>query len=592
MMIKKSESVEWLQRSARQVRSVGLPLIAVGLASGCGGFTNLDPGTSPLSPIEPVVHPADEDLLRVEGFSEEIFYLLLGAELAGQREDLELALDNYWQVARETRDVGVIQRALRIAFYAENLPVAEEVADLWQEIEPDSMDARQALASLALQRRDYETAERHFRFIIEAAGTLQQKMQLILGALEQGDDTGMIFEILDRLVAESAREPEVLLHYANALIRFEQLVRAEEQLRRLLKQVPDHAGAAQALMSLLQQQGRLDEAQAWLDDNRDSFPLGSGLPLFRARLLVELELYSLARESLEELAEYQQDNAEILFPLGLVLMEQGLLEEARERFAQLARLDPYVNRASYHLGWIAEQTGEMDEALRWYRAVDEGPVYVQARARLAVLWAQQGELEQAREELERLLESFPEQAVSLVLTEAEMLIELDRHDEALKIYNAALEQQGYDTTLLYARAMLAEKMDRLDLLERDLRRILRREPDNAIVLNALGYTLADRTDRYDEAYGLIKQSLLLNPNNFYTLDSMGWVLYRLNRLQEAIEHLQRAGEIRADPEQASHLGEVLWFSGERQQARKVWEEGLERFPDNDKLREVIERFTR
>ena len=139
--------------------------------------------------------------------------------------------------------------------------------------------------------------------------------------------------------------------------------------------------------------------------------------------------------------------------------------------------------------------------------------------------------------------------------------------------------------------MLAEKMDMLNIVEEDLRAILAKEPDNSQALNALGYTLADRTDRYQEAYDLIKHALSLEPNSYYFLDSMGWVLYRLGRHEEAINYLRKAMALTQDPEVAAHLGEVLWVDGDKKEAKKVWETALKQTPEDSKLIDVIKRFS-
>ncbi len=133
-------------------------------------------------------------------------------------------------------------------------------------------------------------------------------------------------------------------------------------------------------------------------------------------------------------------------------------------------------------------------------------------------------------------------------------------------------------------------MDKLDILEQDLRRIIAKDPEHSQALNALGYTLADRTDRYQEAYELIERALELNPDDFYILDSMGWVLYRLGRHEEAVRYLRRAMAIRPDSEVAAHLGEVLWVMGEKQAAKEIWDTALKTTPDDKRLLNVIERF--
>jgi tetratricopeptide (TPR) repeat protein len=182
-----------------------------------------------------------------------------------------------------------------------------------------------------------------------------------------------------------------------------------------------------------------------------------------------------------------------------------------------------------------------------------------------------------------------EQRFQLVRAEGEILTQHNRYEEAMAVYDRALEA-SYDMELLYTRAMLAEKLDRFDVLEADLQTIIEREPDNAQALNALGYTLADRTHRYDEAYEFVRRALILNPEDFYILDSMGWVLYRLGRLNEAVEYLTKAREIKDDPEVAAHLGEVLWVMGDKQAARDIWDSALKDTPDDQRLLDVIQRL--
>lgn len=183
------------------------------------------------------------------------------------------------------------------------------------------------------------------------------------------------------------------------------------------------------------------------------------------------------------------------------------------------------------------------------------------------------------------------EAVRVYRAEAEILTNADRLNEAIEVYSLALDEFPENSDLLYARAMLAEKLDRLDVLEADLRSILSREPNNAEALNALGYTLADRTDRYDEALELIKQALALQPDDYYIVDSMGWVMYRMGRHQESIEHLRRAMTLSDDSEIAAHLGEVLWVTGDKQEAQEIWNTALESTPDDERLLDVIKRFS-
>ena len=207
-----------------------------------------------------------------------------------------------------------------------------------------------------------------------------------------------------------------------------------------------------------------------------------------------------------------------------------------------------------------------------------------------MLLADSGEVEAAQRHLHGVRSETTQEAVRIYSAEAGLLSRFARYDQAMEVYDAALEEFPGNSDLLYARGMLAVRMDRLDVLERDMRAIIAREPDNADALNALGYTLADRTDRYEEAYALIKRAIELKPDDHYIVDSLGWVLHRMGRHREALVQLRRAMSINPDPEIAAHLGEVLWVLGNKVEARAVWSTALETAPDDEHLLDVIERF--
>ena len=183
-----------------------------------------------------------------------------------------------------------------------------------------------------------------------------------------------------------------------------------------------------------------------------------------------------------------------------------------------------------------------------------------------------------------------QQRVQLVLAEEQMLRDAKRYKDALGVLNTAIDRMPDDKDLLYARALVAERLDMLPLLESDLRAVLARDPKNANALNALGYTLADRTDRLVEARALLTQALEQKPDDPFVLDSVGWLHYREGNNAEAIRYLKRALNIRSDAEIAAHLGEVLWVTGDRTEAESVWTRALRDTPDNEALRAVIKKF--
>ena len=274
----------------------------------------------------------------------------------------------------------------------------------------------------------------------------------------------------------------------------------------------------------------------------------------------------------------------------MLLLQTNDLEPAEVQFRKLTADPERRATAWFYLGQIAESQDKLDQALSAYRNVDRGDHRLNAQIRASAIMAEQGDMSGARRHLHAQRGSNQSESIRLFRAEAELLGRKDMVDEALKVYDKGIVEFPTDSGLLYARAMMAVRADRIDEVERDLRSILSREPDNADALNALGYTLADRTERYDEAYELIKRAYQLKPDDHYIVDSMGWVLYRLGRLDEAVKHLRRALELKPDPEVAAHLGEVLWVMGDQSGAKDVWQTALEAQPEDKRLLDVLKRF--
>jgi tetratricopeptide (TPR) repeat protein len=247
------------------------------------------------------------------------------------------------------------------------------------------------------------------------------------------------------------------------------------------------------------------------------------------------------------------------------------------------------NQASFYLGMIAEEERRQDAALEWYNRV-EGNNSTDAQIRIAKLQAERGNLDQARETLQRLRFTQSAHETRFYIIEAELLRNAENYEAAHDIYTRALETSQDNKDLLYARGLNAADLKRIDLLENDLRKILETDPKHADALNALGYTLADQTDRLEEAKGLIEQALILKPESPAILDSMGWVEYRLGNLDKALEYLEKAAEISPDAEIASHLGEVLWHLGQQQRAMEVWDAANERDPENRFIHPAMKRL--
>ena len=558
-----------------------------------------DPGTIDGTAEGAASNPeAEVKIVRVEpvrpkiDLTEELLYKILVAEVAGQRGALDISVENYLELALETRDPKIVERATRIAVYARDTEAAWESAKLWVELDPRNPDPHQILAVMSLREGQVEETLDHLEQILKyTAGEFRQKLWMIVNMLGRERNRDIVMEVMEKLLLEHKDEADAVYAFADIAARMGQLDRSMELLETAMQMSPDNDDIALSYVSTLQRMNRTNDAIAWLEEELNRRGENDfNLRLAYARLLYREQRFDAARRQFEILVVAAPNNPDVLYLLGNLYLQANRLDDAELYFTRLVDLDNRYNNAKYLLGWISEERKDFDKASIWYLSVTEGDYSFDAQIRYGLLQAKQKSTQEALEHLESISTTNIKQENIKVEAVAELLTKEERYAEAMSVYDNVLNKR-YDASLLYSRAMLAEKMDLLDLLEEDLRLIISREPDHVDALNALGYTLADRTDRYQEAYEFVQKALSLNPDNYYIMDSMGWVLYRLGRHQESIDYLRKALEQRHDPEIAAHLGEVLWVAGDKEGARKVWETALKDTPDDTKLIDVMKRFT-
>jgi len=518
-------------------------------------------------------------------------YRLLVAEFAGRRGQLPLALDNYLEVARRTGDPAVAERAVRIAVYARDDARAIEAAQLWATAASPDYEARQVLGALLVRAERVPEAKRVLTDLAaERAEADPGIFTRVANMLSRERSRTSSVEVMEAVVSGHSDNVEAQFAYAQLLGRFGELEKAVGVVQHLRGLDPDNEPVAVFEAQVLKRQNRDVEAIERLGAFVREHPQADTARLTYARLLVDAKRYDEAREEFRLLAESAPDNSDIAYALGLLLLQTNDLAAAEEQFLKLVDVPDRRATAWYYIGQIQENTNRPAEALESYRRVDRGEHELNAQIRAAVLIAEGGDIAAARRHLHALRGDNRQESVRIFRAEAEILTRAEELDTAMTVYDESLQEFPKDSGLLYARAMLAARLDRIDVVERDLRDILEREPDNGDALNALGYTLADRTERYEEAYELIKRAYELKPDDHYVVDSLGWVLYRLGRLDEAIRHLRRAMELKPDPEVAAHLGEVLWVAGDRESAKEVWSTALKAQPEDKRLLDVMQRF--
>jgi tetratricopeptide (TPR) repeat protein len=322
----------------------------------------------------------------------------------------------------------------------------------------------------------------------------------------------------------------------------------------------------------------------------DRHPVEKEARLQLARELASAGRNAEAREEFRVVEQQSPSDPQASYAIGLLSLQLNDPADAEAAFRRA--LDRgYADAGAVHLGLgqAAEAAKRYNEAIEWYGKV-ESVDRMRAQMRIASLIAKRDGLAKGREYLQGIEPRTQEDRIQMIQIEAQLLRDARAWQDTYDVLSQAVERFPDSFELLYDRAMAAERVDRLDVLEADLRRVIELKPDYAHAYNALGYTLADRTDRIDEAYELIGKAMKLSPEDPFILDSLGWVQYRRGQLDEALKSLKLAYGARPDPEIAAHLGEVLWKLGRKEEASKVWRTALSDHPGHETLLAVIQKF--
>ena len=535
-------------------------------------------------PPTPKVRPRPENYPAAP-FKKETLYQLLVAEVAGYRGQYDTALEKYVEMAVQSRDPGVAARATRLASYLKRYPEALQTAQIWAAEDPESLDAHRHAADQFMRIGDLESAILHMEAVKRMGGLANFDVFAYRAANLDDEGRAALLEAITRMLEDYAQDEQLLFSKA---VLLEQSGRLEEALALtdILLRHKKNINVIILKVNALKDLHRTEDAVRFLDEALDD----RRLRLISARFLFEVNRLNAARSQYEWVLERSPKDGDILFALALIAMEQKKDESAKKYLNQMIRWNRRASEAHFYLGSIAEKDKDYPLAIREYKQVGNGYEYLPAQARIAAMMVDQGRLNDAREYLQRTREENPERYQQLIVVEAQLLSERGLEKEVFSLLDDAITADSENVDLLYFRAMSGGKFNHLDILERDLRAIIALEPDNADALNALGYSLTDRTSRHEEALGLIERALAIKPNEAAFIDSMGWVLYRLEKMEEAVKFLRQALEMFANDEVAAHLGEVLWELGERLEAGRVWEKALELKPDSEILNQVINRF--
>ncbi len=535
--------------------------------------------------------PANDD--RYDELSALMHEVLTG-ELAGKLGDLETSKQAYSRASELSDDPMLIERAMRIAIFAKDWPLALRIAHRWSEVLDENIEAQQVLGVLYLRQGDVDSSAKYFGKVMDAAGdSPSQGYSIVAATLARVEDVETSLELMDRLVAKNFSNPYGHLSYANLAMRAKKYQLVVDQSELALGFKPDLSEArvlrARALSLIGDNEAAFQEMQTLVNDDPENFDLRLGY----ARMLLQAEQYLKAGKQFEILLEQRPGDPDITYMLGLTYVQAEKYALSRQYFQALIDDNRRLDESHYYLARVSEALGESEDAVLHYKEVAYGDLYLEAAIRLADLYAKANGLDKARKYLNEVRGKVdqPEDVIRLFLAEGHLLHEEKQYEQAYELYSQGLLEFPKHPDLLYARALTAEYIDRVDLLESDLLIILQSDPDHANALNALGYTLADRGLRINEAEKYVERAYQLKPNDPAVMDSMGWIQFRKGNYAEAENFLRKALNLMDDAEIIGHLGELLWAQGNYEEARNLLREAMDRHPGDSYIQKLIKQFS-
>ena len=545
-----------------------------------------------------------------------MFYQVLIAEIQANAGDPGSAYQLYLEAARRHKNAQLFQRAVEIALRARAGEQALAAAKAWRQALPQSRPAAefQSQILIALGRTN-EIAEA-LRNLIQLTPAPQQPQvitnlpRIVSRLSDKQASARIIDEATEPWRTRPKAQAEAWLASSEAWLRANQLDKAREGLQRAISLQPGLPTAGLLAVELMKQ---WPDSEAIVRQQLQRPDASTVVRLAYARQLTLLQRYNDAEPQLETLVRSQPDQMGhwlLLAAIRLELKKPNEAEVALQPVLALANnptgrtpeltstdghkanpsLNPDLEQAYLLMAQAADLRGKTQEALDWMERADPRHEKLLTQSQRARLLIRQGRISEARTIIRNIPEGEPRDAILKFQAEAQILRDARQWQEAYEVLREATQRFPDDADLLYDRAMVAERLRRYDDMERLLKTVMNLAPDSPNAYNALGYSLADRGVRLDEARPLIERALSLRPGDPFITDSLGWLEFRLGRIDEALRLLNQAWTARPDAEIAAHLGEVLWQQGQTDRAREVWRKGVQLDRNNETLVEVLKRF--
>lgn len=579
-----------------KTKSFLLISIALGLISNQSLFANeAQTETLPLSAQK------IEEIQEKENaaYSDFVFKYLV-AEVAIQRGELGLASQLFLDLANAKRDVKIAERATQLAIFTQNTNAGLAASNLWMELNPDALEPRQTATQILVMAGNLGAAKPHLEKLLSKEDTRANGFLFLNTLLETQADKTAVLGLVQDLAQPYPKLAEAHLTLSQAALHAQMpdLALKEISLANQLK--PNwELGAIQQAEILYQQSP--DKAINFYRQFLSKNSQANDARLNLAKMLVTQKRFKETPDELKKLAKAAEKKPELLALIGMLAMQSNAIADAENYLKQALHSSFKDKELIYlYLGQLAEKKQKSEEALNWYSQIQapssemndplKSSHYLEAQIGSALIIASTKGVDAAITMLDELQNLNTAQLSLVIQTQANLLMRAKRIQDSFELLDKAVMNLPENAELIYDHAMAAERLEKFEIVETQLRKLIKLKPNFAQAYNALGYSFADRNIHLEEAYQLIEKALSFNPNDHFVMDSMGWVNYRLGKLDLAEKYLMAAYRIQSDTEIAAHLGEVLWQQGKNKEAEKIWNDALKTGSDNEVLLKTIKQF--
>lgn len=505
---------------------------------------------------------------------------------------LAVAVPNLVEASNSLEDIALAEHATKAATFARNFPLALNAAQRWADLQPNESRAHQYAAIAALRTGQQEDALTHFSYVVELATSVDDGLLDAGSLLAREGEKDDALPMVQKIVEAYSPSATALYVQASVQMRFDEKELALATLEEALAKKPDYRNAKLLKVSVLKGLGRSPEALSILEAEIAAHPEDIEIRSSYAQLLIAERRYADARDQYETLFKSKPNDINMAYRLAMLTLELQQLDLAEKYFMHVLQSGKRSLESLYHLGRIAEQRKDYKKALQYYMRVTEGEYRLDALLREAKMMSSLGQLDDGLMVVDKMQAANNDAGldVRFYLAKMDILIHHKEYQRSYALATQALKKHPEDFNVLFMRSMLLEKLGDIEGSIKDLEALVEQQPENPDLLNALGYTLADRTQQYDRARSLLDKAMQLKPDNSAISDSMGWVLYKQGDLPAAEALIRKAYALDPDPEIAAHLGEVLWEQGRKQEAEAVWEKALSEHPEHEILNAAILKY--